>query len=232
MKKLLFIPIFLLLFIFITGCDNTNENALAFKNDYEGVNGKENASGKIHRTVTIDEENPFIEVSAKDIIDKINNQETFYVYFGSRLCPWCRSVIEKFIEVAKKNNIKEVYYVDIWDDDGKEILRDKYTLDDKNNLVLSIEAGEGYTELLQAFDSLLSEYTLKDSKGNTISTNEKRIFAPNFFYIENGIAKVMTEGISSLQKDSREELTSEMLSEEEQLFSDFFNQGACENPGC
>ena len=29
-----------------------------------------------------------------------------------------------------------------------------------------------------------------------------------------------------------EELTSEMLSEEEQLFSDFFNQGACENPGC
>ena len=232
MKKLLFIPIFLLLFIFITGCDNTNENALAFKNDYEGVNGKENASGKIHRIVTIDEENPFIEVSAKDIIDKINNQETFYVYFGSRLCPWCRSVIEKFIEVAKKNNIKEVYYVDIWDDDGKEILRDKYTLDDKNNLVLSIEEGEGYTELLQAFDSLLSEYTLKDSKGNTISTNEKRIFAPNFFYIENGIAKVMTEGISSLQKDSREELTSEMLSEEEQLFSDFFNQGACENPGC
>ena len=51
----------------------------------------------------------------------IENKETFYVYFGDELCPWCRSVIEKFIEVAKKNDVKKVYYVKIWDDDHNEI---------------------------------------------------------------------------------------------------------------
>ena len=231
MKKLLIIPILLLGIILFTGCDKETE-ALKFKNDYESINGQENASGKIHRVVTIDPENPFIEVSASDIVNKLKNKETFYVYFGSRLCPWCRSVIEKAIEEARKNNIKEIYYVDIWDDEGKEILRDKYTLDDNNELVLSIEAGEGYQELLEYFAELLSEYTLKDKDGKSVSTGEKRIYAPNFFYIEEGKALKMTEGISSLQKDSREELSEEMLKEEEELFKEFFDTGVCVEQGC
>ena len=37
---------------------------------------------------------------------------------------------EKSIEVAKEKNIEKIYYIDIWDDDGNEILRDKYILHD------------------------------------------------------------------------------------------------------
>ena len=209
------------LMVIVTGCDN-NKSAVNFKNDYESINGKENKSGKIHRTVTIDENNKFEEITAKEVLEKINNNETFYVYFGSKLCPWCRSTIEMADKISRSNGVEKVYYVDIWDDEGNEILRDRYTLDDDNKLVLSIEGAKEYQSLLKAFDGVLSTYTLTDKNGNKIETGEKRIYAPNYIYVNKGKAIRLTEGISSLQKDSREELTKEMLDEEEKLFNDFF----------
>ena len=111
MKKYI---VLLLVFVFIlTGCGN--KEGVKFKNDYESVNGEVNKNGKEHRVVNIDKDNPFREVSADDIVNKINKGDTFYVYFGSRLCPWCRSVIEKAIEVSKNKGIKTIYYVDIWE---------------------------------------------------------------------------------------------------------------------
>ena len=151
----------------------------------------------------------------------IENEESFYVYFGSTLCPWCRSVIEKALEVANNNGIDKLYYVDIWDDEGKEILRDKYTLDDNKNPIKSEEGTEEYQKLLTYFDEVLADYTytLDDKK---LSFGEKRIYAPNFIYVAKGKATRMTTGISELQKDSREELTEEMLRDEERQFDDFF----------
>ena len=50
-------------------------------------------------------------METKDILKRIDNKETFYVYFGDRLCPWCRSVIEKSIERLEEISkmIKEIY---------------------------------------------------------------------------------------------------------------------------
>ena len=56
----------------------------------------------------------------------------------------------------------------------------------------------------------------------TISTGEKRIYAPNFMYIEKGEIKRLVTGKSELQKDSREELTKEMLEDEDKIFNEFF----------
>lgn len=204
----------------VTGCQNNH--AIEFKNDYESLNGKENKNGKIHRTITIDEKNKFEEITVSELLEKIEKEETFYVYFGSKLCPWCRSVLEMADKVSRENGIEKVYYIDIWDDEGKEILRDKYILDDNNNLVVSIEKSKEYQKLLDTFDNVLANYTLTSKDGKTIDTGEKRIYAPNFIYVEKGKSIRMTEGISSLQKDSREELTKEMLEEEEKLFNDFF----------
>ena len=81
----------------------------------------------------------------------------------------------------------------------------------------------GYKKLLEYFDSLLSEYNLANSNGEKVSTGEKRIYAPNYFYIEKGIAKKLVEGISEKQKDSREELTKEMLEDEQKQFEALFN---------
>ena len=219
MKKIIITLLLFISIISLAGC--ATKESRAFKEDYEKLNGQKTSSGKEHRSLNISEDNPFIEVSAEEIVKKIENKETFYVYFGSTLCPWCRSVIEKAIEIAKKNNIKTIYYVDIWDDKGNEILRDKYEIKDKK--VVKVQDGtESYSKLLQTFDSLLRDYNLTNEDGNEISTGEKRIYAPNYFYIKNGEAVKLTTGKSDKQTDSRQELTDEILNDEENKFNDFF----------
>ena len=57
-----------------------------------------------------------------------------------------------------------------------------------------------------------------------ISVGEKRIFAPNYIYVEKGTAKKLIAGTSDLQKNSRDELTKEILEDEEKIFQNFFNK--------
>ena len=230
MKKIILTLILLLSIVTIAGCAKKDtegtlkptESSKAFKKDYESLNGKTNKNGKEHRKISIPEANPMQEITTKELIEKIENKETFYVYFGSTLCPWCRSCIEKAIEIANKKGIKTIYYIDIWDDEGNEILRDKYELNKKNKPVKVQEGTEDYYKLLEVFKDLLRDYNLTDAKGNSIPTGEKRIYAPNYFYVEEGKAIRMTNGYSDNQKDSREELTEELLKDEENKFNEFF----------
>ena len=210
----------LIMVLFLTSC--TSKDAITFKNDYEALNGKENINGKEHRTINIPKNNPVKIISAKEVVDKIEKEDTFYVYFGSPLCPWCRSVIEKSLEVANNNGIKEIYYVEFWDKDGNEILRDKYTLDDSETPVKDTNGSEEYYKLLNALDEVLDEYTIKNKDGEEIDLNEKRIYLPTFIYIAKGKPIRMTTGISDLQTGSRDELTDDILADEEKKFDDFF----------
>lgn len=216
-KKLICLGLIILL---LFGC--SNKDASKFKEEYESINGKKVSETNSQRVVTIDEDNPFVYSNGEDIVKMMDNKETFFVYFGDKQCPWCRSSIEKCIESAKKNGIEKIYYVNIWDDEHNEILRDKYTLDDNNNLELVIEGDKSYKTLLKKFDSLLEEYTLTDTNGNSISTGEKRIYAPNYIYVKDGIAKKLISGTSSLQENAYDELTEDMLKEEETMFDEFF----------
>ncbi len=213
-----------LLILTMTSCGNKeNTDANKFKNDYEEINNKENSAGLIHREVSIDSNNPFVYASGSDIVKLVEDKETFYVYFGSPTCPWCRSVIETAISVANEKKVDKIYYVDIWGDDHEEILRDVYELDSKGVPKLSKEGDASYQQLLQAFANVLSDYTLTDAKGKKVSVGEKRIFAPNFIYVEKGEAKKLVEGISDKQTDARETLTTEMLKDEKEIFTEFFN---------
>ena len=222
MKKV-FVLLMIVSLLMITACGK-KENTISFKNDYEEINGKENASGKIHRSVTIPDDNPFIEVNAADIVKKIENKDTFYVYFGSRLCPWCRSVIESACKLAGIRGISKIYYVDIWDDEGKEILRDKYSLDENNKPKLDQDGTSEYKKLLELFDSMLRDYTLTSEDGKDIPVGIKRIYAPNFMYIEEGSLKKLVTGKSDKLTDSRGELTEEIKKDQEKIFDDFFTE--------
>jgi len=220
MKKYL-ILVMMIFSLLLVGCNK--KFGLEFKKEYESLNGEVSKSGKEHRKVNISEDNPYEKVTPSEIVKKIENKETFYVYFGDKLCPWCRSVIEKSIEVAKDNKVKKIYYVPIWNDEGEEILRDKYEFVD-GEVKKTIDGASEYKKLLEYFDNLLSEYNIKDAEGNNVSTGEKRIYAPNFIYIEEGVAKKITTGTSDKQTNSREELTKEILADEEKLFNDFFKK--------
>ena len=234
MKKIIKVIIAIAFVTLLTGCIDISLDAIKFKDEYESLNGTKNTKGLANRDVTIDATNPFIYKTGDEIVEMIENEETFFVYFGDTQCPWCRSVIEKAIAVAKNYNVKKIYYVKIWDNDHNEILRDVYTVNEDGTIEKTNEGTSAYIKLLTYFDSVLKDYSLKDSEGNALESPEKRIYAPNFIYVRNGKAIKMVSGISELQKDSREELTEKMLADEEAQFTDFFKTASvCDvDSGC
>ena len=233
MKNKIIVLLIMIAAVFsLTACNEKKENgkndnkevseeALAFKKDYEELNGQKNRNDVPYRDVKISENNVFVEVTPEEVLNKIKLGETFYVYFGSRLCPWCRSVIEKADEISRANGIEKIYYIDIWGDEANEIFRDKYEIVDGVPKRI-IEGTEAYYEFLKLFDKYLRDYELTSNAGDPVSAGEKRIYAPNYIYIEKGQIKNLVTGKSSLQKDSREELTEEMLKEQEEIFDKFF----------
>ncbi len=184
-----------------------NVDALKFKSEYESLNNTETSAGQKYRTVNIPEDNPIVYATADEIVKMMDNEDSFAVYFGFKSCPWCRSVISTLIEVAKDLNIKKIYYVDVLN------IRDTYELNDKGKAERTKEGSEGYYKLLEKFDSVLSDYNLTNSKGKTVKTGEKRIYAPNVISVVHGVPNKLTEGTSSKQTDAYMEITDEMKKE-------------------
>ena len=204
MKKILTTILIITLMFTLTGCsgekekETTKTDALKFKEEYEKKNGEKNEKyNVVTRTLNIPE----------DIVKKINNKETFVVYFGFSDCPWCRSVVEELINVAKDNHVEKLYYVDV-----KE-LRDVKELDEENNIITSKEGDEHYMELIEKLESVLEDYTLTDSEGNEISAGEKRIYAPNIVGVAKGKPTEMVTGESEKLTNPYGELTDEMREE-------------------
>lgn len=213
MKKL-FLTIIMILFIFsITACSTNNSDALKFKDEYESMNGVVNEkNGKKIRSISIPNNNPIVYKNADDIVDAIENKETFVVYFGFSTCPWCRSVIEEFMSVLSKVKIKNVYYVDV-----KEI-RDVLVLNDNDKIVVDSKGSDGYYKLLKSLDRVLDDYKLYDSNNNVVLAGEKRIYAPNIVYVKKGKIVGMTDGVSDKQTDGYMDLTDEMRRDSYNMF--------------
>ena len=231
MKKGLFLVFLLMGVISLSVYDMKVKNindSLKFKEEYEGFNGEKNDYFE-YRNLSITEKNPIIYSSAEEIVQKIENNETFIVYFGDPECPWCRSVIEQAINSANENGISKIYYVRIWNGFHNEILRDVYELD-KESPVLKVKGTVSYYKLLKYFDKLLKDYTLTNKDNKTIQVNEKRIFAPSFIYVKDGNPLQLVDGISKKQESYNSTLTEEILSEEKELFDKFYqNTKTCSN---
>ena len=220
-KKIISIIILIVLIGGVVYCITNKKptsDEIKFKKEYESINNETSSSGKKIRTVNIPSNNLMEYKTAEELVKKINNKETFIVYFGFNTCPWCRSVIETLIETAKDNNIKTIYYVDV-----KEI-RDVYSLDDDNKLVKEKDGTKGYNELIKLLDNVLSEYTLSTETNEKIPVGEKRIYAPNIISIVKGKAKIMETGISSQETDPYMKLTKEMLSDTKKAFTKVINR--------
>ena len=120
------------------------------------------------------------------------------------------------------DHIKKIYSVDIWNGFHNEIIRDTYKLNDKNEAEKEKDGTKEYYKLLEKFDNLLEDYTLTTDDGEEVKVGEKRIFAPDFIYVENGVAKRITSATSENQKDADAKLTKEILKDEEKSFDNFF----------
>ena len=207
MKKIMRILLIILMLISVTGCTVSSElkDSDKFKEEYEEQNGKKSKSGKENRKVSIPEDNPFVYITAEELSKKIDDKETFIVYFGFSTCPWCRSVIEEMIKCAKDSDVDMIYYVDIKD------IRDTRIINSDGEIETTKEGTKGYMELLEKLDAVLEEYkaTVTDSE-EEISLEEKRIYAPNLVAVVEGKATKLEDGISDKLTDPYMELTDEI----------------------
>jgi predicted bacteriocin transport accessory protein len=53
----------------------------------------------------------FDSISVNEINEKINNEDSFYIYVGRVTCEWCRLFVPILREYATENNI-EIFYLD------------------------------------------------------------------------------------------------------------------------
>lgn len=230
MKKVLLIITIIISAFLITGCIRTRKSAVDFKEEYEKVNNEVMKGDIKYRSLEIRKDNPYIKVDPSEIVKKIENKETFYLYVGDHLCPWCRSGIEKMIDVALENGVKDIYYIDFWDDNHNEILRDVYevqTIDKKNKVVKTKTEIPEYKEILKAVENFAQDYTItKDDK--TYEVGEKRIFGGDHFYFENGECKRYTSLRSDKLNKATDPLTEEVLKDQEENFKKLFtNPNVC-----
>ena len=195
MKKLaVFLMVFISLFT-LTACTKTD--AEKFKEEYEKLNNTTINDKKV-RNVSISKDNQVIYKTEKDIVEMMDNKESFVVYFGFSKCPWCRSVIETLLKVAKDTNLDTIYYVDVLD------IRDTLKVEDDGSITKEKKGTEYYYKLLEYMGNVLSE---------KVDAKEKRIYAPNVVSVVNGKAEKLTTGVSEKQNDAYMKLTKEMKEE-------------------
>ena len=225
-RNILLVLVLFIGVLVLGGCTNgPRKEAIDFKREYESINNKEIREGLKYKELNIADDNPYIKVDPSEIVKKIENKETFYLYVGDSLCPWCRSGLEKAIEVAKKEGIKDIYYIDFWDDNHKEILRDLYTVEvGKKGKVTFTKTQEGtasYTKILDTVKDYAQDYTI-DKDGKTYNVGVKRTFGGDHFYFKDGkCVKYMTLRSPKL-KNAFDPLTEEVLKDQEETFTKFF----------
>jgi len=199
MKKIVLTTIIILSLFLLTGCVDKNSDAYKFKEEYESINNEDNGHGNKYRELNIPIANPMVYQTTTDIVNRVENKETFIVYFGFKECPWCRSIIEELIHAAKDKKVDKIYYVDVLN------IRDVKEADDNGNITTTKEGNSAYMELINKFSDVLSDYNLNDTY-----MGEKRIYAPNIIAVSNGEAIQMEEGISEELTDPYSKLTEKM----------------------
>lgn len=214
-------------FIYKKETDYKKTDAYKFKVEYESLNGEKTTYGdNTYRTVKIDKNNKIIYSTAKEIVEKIEKNESFVVYFGFSKCPWCRSMVENLVELSNEYDM-EVYYVDVLD------IRDKIEYIDGEKVIT--KGDENYMKLLDLIGDVLDDYKVTDSEGNEYDTGEKRIYAPNVVAIIQGKATKKVEGISDKLTDPYMDLTDDMNKESKKqlecIFKCLEETGVCTKKG-
>ena len=199
MKKIMNIILVSVITLLLTGCVDKTTDAYKFKKEYESINNKDNGYGNKYRKLSIPDDNPFVYATCKDIVEKMNNKETFIVYFGFKECPWCRSILNELINVAKDKEIDTIYYVDV-----KDIRDVKEYVD--GEIKTTKEGDKYYLELIEKLDKVLDDYTIINNE-EEINTGEKRIYAPNVVAIGEGVPIQMETGVSDELKNPYSKLT-------------------------
>lgn len=193
-------------------------DAMRFKREYEALNDTARESdGAKYNKLEVDKDNPFIYIDAKEALDIIDNKDAI-IYVGAPWCPWCRNAVPILIEIAKKFNIKEVYYLDL--DDEKSI----WEVED-GKAVKRIDGTKYYYQLLEKLNDYLRDYTLTSDSGKNLKTGEKRIYIPYVIGVKRG--RVVADKVGTVDLDDNQTkydyLTDEQKDELSKTYEEIFN---------
>lgn len=214
MKKIALVMSMIL--VLLVGC-NKETDAEKFKNEYESLNGQTSQSGKKYLNVEIEKDNIIKYVSISELLDVIKN-DTGVIYLGFPECPWCRNAVPALLEAANSTSIETIYYLNMFD------VRDKLSLDNDGNIVTEVEDAKGYTDLLNALDTILDDYVISDEDGNEVKTGEKRIYVPLVIFVRDGeIVDYHADTVSS-QTDPYVALTNEEKNELINIYKEKINK--------
>lgn len=167
--------------------NNVTEDMLRFKEEYEALNGQENAAGThTLQTITIPEFNLIRYATPEEILE-IAESGTGLIYFGFPQCPWCRQMTPLLIDVALDMGVDVIHYLDLLNPTS---IRTTWELQD-GIPVMTNPGHARYQDLLVAFSSILeplplNPFHLTDADGNRVNTEELRIFVPTVVAIRNG----------------------------------------------
>lgn len=199
---LVFITCFLLL-------PKNNDN-LKFKEEYESLNGKKNKNNQEYVEVKIDEKNPFIYASYKEVVDLLENG-TGVIYFGFPECPWCRNMVPVLSDAANELGVDKIYYFNALD------MRDKKSLDDKGNIVIEKEGTDEYYNLVEIMYDYISVYEgLNDE-------SIKRIYFPTVIFVKDGDIIGSHVGTLDSQEDPYVVLNDSQKNELKNIYIDYMN---------
>lgn len=191
----------------ITHKDEKISDAIKFKNEYEALNDVVNeATDNKYIKVNIDEENPMVYKTGKEILDVLKNEDAI-IYFGFAACPWCRNAVPVLLDAAKELNVDKIYYVDILD------IRDTYKFSGSIEPEQTKKGTDAYYEILKFLDKKLEKFYVKDEAGNMYDTGVKRLYAPTVVGVKGGKIVGFHESTIESQTDPYELLDEKGKSE-------------------
>ena len=158
------------------------EDEKKFKKEFEDLNNKKNEDGDTYKDVTIIEDNNIKYVKLDEAVDKIQNGSGV-MYIASSTHQKSRLATPILLSAMESTSLEEIYYLNIIED-GNDI-RDVYEIV-KKKAKKTKDASAAYYSLLKLLDSYLSNYVLINSKGDKVSTGEKRLEIPTLISFSEG----------------------------------------------
>lgn len=187
-----------------------------FKEEYESYNnGKYEENNKKLFKVSIDEDNPMIYKTGKEILDVLNKEKA-YVFFGFATDPNTRNVIETLLESAKEEDVDKIYYVDI------ESMRDEYEFDGSIIPKQTAKGTDAYYKILDFFGTKLEKYFVPDKNGNLYSTSVTRLETATLIAVDNHKIKDMHVGTNENHTDIFKKLSNEEKESLEDIYENLF----------
>ena len=213
-KKILLCIVILGVFCF-TGCGKKevkDSDASKFKEEYESYNGEKTSSGKGYLEVSIPSDNVIKYSSITELLDVIKNKSGV-IYLGYPTCPWCRNAITPLLEAASSTSLDKIYYLNMYE------VRDAISYEN-GEFVTTKEGSSDYYDLVEALNSILDDYIVKDSDGVEHNTSKKRIYVPLVVFVKDGeIVSYHADTVAS-QTDPYVKLTNEQHDELYDIYLD------------